>query len=76
MLESFHSSDVVLKVTPDEFRQDQNMQSLFFFFPFLVGGWDMRTGNRFLFSFLLFLKETCSLAKACVLVKLTVKMTN
>lgn len=27
MLESFHSSDVVVKDTPDETGQDQNMQS-------------------------------------------------
>lgn len=54
MLESFHSSNVVLKDTPDESRQDQNMQSPPRFFPSLLEGWIREQGNLLFFLFYYF----------------------
>lgn len=56
MLEGFYSADVFLKDTPDEFGQDQNMQSLFPPPPPPphAGMLDMRTGNLFSLFFFLF----------------------
>lgn len=78
MLESSHSSGVVLKDMPDEMDKTR-MQSppsyFFFFFHFAsFQGVEPEKGPFSIFFSCCFEKQTCVLAKACILVKFGVKM--